>query len=82
MEKRIWYGAIAAACAAALGLDIEAAKAQYPLMHALFGDHWQAARNLVYGFFTVVGAMFGFLAMNLKIPGTNGKDKSNGKETK
>lgn len=73
VEKRIWYGAIAAACAAALGLDIEAAKQQYPLMHALFGDHWQAARNFMYGFFTIMGAMFGFLAMNVKVVTEKGK---------
>ena len=76
MDKRLWYGAAAAACAAALGLDIEAQKQEYPLMHALFDGQWQAARNFVYGFFTVCGAMFGFLAMNMKTgngKGPNGK---------
>jgi hypothetical protein len=72
MERRIWYGALAAACAAALGLDIEMSKQQYPLMHALFDGQWQAARNLLYGFFTICGAMFGFLALNLKVT-SNGK---------
>lgn len=79
MERRIWYGALAAACAAALGLDIEAAKAEYPLMHALFDGQWQAARNLVYGFFTIMGAMFGFLALNMKIPGSGNGKGGNGK---
>lgn len=75
MEKRVWFGALAAMGAAGVAGDAWANATNYPLLHKLFGEDWNIARNLLYIICSLMAATFGYLALHVNGKGTNGKTK-------
>lgn len=75
-DKRIVFGAIAAASAAYAGLDATLFRpSNYPLAHKLFDGDWEIARNLTFSLSTIATAVFGYLTVNV---GRNGNGSSHG----
>lgn len=72
MKKRIWYGALAALGATAVALDEKVGSPNYPVLHKLFDGDWQVAHNLSYAIFSLMAAVFGYLAVTVKDDGPPG----------
>ena len=69
--KHVLYGGIAAASAAAVGLDATLGKpTNWPTWHALLGEQWMVGRNIAFLILSLIAAFFGYLALNVK-NGTN-----------
>lgn len=71
----MWFGLLAALGAAGVAGDAWANATKYPILHRLFGQDWDVARNALYAIASTMAAAFGYLALNYKEPDHHGSSK-------
>jgi hypothetical protein len=72
LNRRVFFGALAALGAAGVAGDAWAGGHKFPILHKFFDGDWDVARSFLYAISSAMAAVFGYLALNVKNGGNHG----------